>query len=466
MEKVPGMLSFAAEHAGNERISEVGSVLLRDRYNDQEAEDFLRDSRARFLDLGRKIDESVAKGKLIYLEDGEGDDNWQSLLGALDGIAPELIMTRGGYYKIRLELTRLNWQRFYAVAGQDHPPLIMPIHGSTDGYGTFDTSEGRTDFTPEQLDELREQSKNEAQLAAEIEETKQEVIKRLAKNEFTTIVTKTSASGLAEMISKAGARDKVAIIWTGFMRYEPKDHTFQTKFNFLKNVEASKALLASGVPIVISTPRLNNAEFGAIVASNAALIYSRLSPDVADDFKGFERLEELASPPEGTFAHRLVGQWDAFRVIQEAKLSNYQARFAQLLRQEEKGQPVNQAEKKKLEKYFKFNLPTKWNKIEAAMRAQTDHTKASQAPFRDLCPIDLYAHPIIKGSIRDHSVVEVVAADIKLATKDLYDVTPSSNSNTFIVTKFHTDLFSRDTQRSINWMANGEPLDRSEIPQH
>ncbi|POW13875.1 hypothetical protein PSHT_07593 [Puccinia striiformis] len=365
---------------------------------------------------------SVEEGNLVYIDDGEGDDQWQSLLGALNEIVPEMVVSRGGYYLVRQDLTNRVWDRFHQVAGKDKPK-IMPIHGTLDRFGVFDNIEGLPIYEGKELEELREASTDEVRLAAAVKETKEELRERLRTNEFTTIVAKCAPTGLAELIVEAEAQDRVAIVWTGFMRFDPKSRTFQVKFNVRKDLQASQALLDLKLPTITR-------------------VFAPLSDDISNDYKGFEKLHYLHNLPKWSWAYSLTKHHDYFRDHRIDEFLKDSKRLRDLKEKRDNEVEMSQSELDEL------------NKLDASMSWKG-------APFRDFCPIDQYAHVILKDSLRKQSVKEVVAANVKLTPDNqLFEFTASPSANMFIVTKFDTNYLRDEIQNSLYWMFEGEPLDR------
>ncbi|KAA1073944.1 hypothetical protein PGTUg99_025863 [Puccinia graminis f. sp. tritici] len=463
-----------AQYAGTQRneISPVGQALLRN-HEESNAKEFLQSSKARFDDLGERITESVNNGHLIYIEDGEGDDHWQSLLGALDQIVPEMVVHRGGYYKVRKDLTEKVWENFHQVA-ERKKPIISPIHGARpdDRLGVFDKLEGIPEDDPKsgRLEELRHESFNAKELAAEIKKTRQQLLRRLQRNKFTTIVTKCSPTGLAELIVEAKAEKRVAIVWTGFTRFEPKDKSFEVKFNVRKDLEASKALLALNLPTVITTPRLQNSKLGAIVAEEIARVFAPLSRDVEDTYGGFKGLHGLVSPRQGTFGHLLAKSHDLFRNSRIDDSRQDEHTLSELKAKEAMQLEVSNERINKLENTLQFSQGKKWDTIMKAI--ETERRKAIElnrpelmippgAPLRDFCPIDQYAHVILKDSLRKESVKEVITTHVRLSSDNSrFEISPSADSNVHIVTMFDANPLAADIQNSLFYIAHGEPLQR------
>ncbi|POW13481.1 hypothetical protein PSTT_03700 [Puccinia striiformis] len=387
-------------------------------HSDKDAKRLLKSSEQRFNALGDQITRSVEKGNLVYIDDGEGDDQWQSLLGALNEIVPEMVVSRGGYYLVRQDLTNRVWDRFHQVAGKDKPK-IMPIHGTLDRFGVFDNIE------------------------AAVKETKDELRERLRTNEFTTIVAKCAPTGLAELIVEAEAQDRVAIVWTGFMRFDPKSRTFQVKFNVRKDLQASQALLDLKLPTVITTPRLQNAELAAIVAREITRVFA---PPFGRHIQRLQRIDEFLKDSK------------RLRDLKEKRDNEVEMSQSEL------------DELNKLDASMSWSQGGKWhdaiNKIkleraDAIEKGDKDRMIPEGAPFRDFCPIDQYAHVILKDSLRKQSVKEVVAANVKLTPDNqLFEFTASPSANMFIVTKFDTNYLRDEIQNSLYWMFEGEPLDR------
>ncbi|KAI9602163.1 hypothetical protein KEM48_000192 [Puccinia striiformis f. sp. tritici PST-130] len=412
-----------------EEISPVGKFLL-ENHSDKDAKRLLKSSEQRFNALGDQITRSVEKGNLVYIDDGEGDDQWQSLLGALNEIVPEMVVSRGGYYLVRQDLTNRVWDRFHQVAGKDKPK-IMPIHGTLDRFGVFDNIEGLPIYEGKSW---------------KIKETKDELRERLRTNEFTTIVAKCAPTGLAELIVEAEAQDRVAIVWTGFMRFDPKSRTFQVKFNVRKDLQASQALLDLKLPTVITTPRLQNAELAAIVAREIT---------------------------RWSWAYSLTKHHDYFRDHRIDEFLKDSKRLRDLKEKRDNEVEMSQSELDELNKLdasMSWSQGGKWhdaiNKIkleraDAIEKGDKDRMIPEGAPFRDFCPIDQYAHVILKDSLRKQSVKEVVAANVKLTPDNqLFEFTASPSANMFIVTKFDTNYLRDEIQNSLYWMFEGEPLDR------
>ncbi|KNE97481.1 hypothetical protein PSTG_09313 [Puccinia striiformis f. sp. tritici PST-78] len=454
-----------------EEISPVGKFLL-ENHSDKDAKRLLKSSEQRFNALGDQITRSVEKGNLVYIDDGEGDDQWQSLLGALNEIVPEMVVSRGGYYLVRQDLTNRVWDRFHQVAGKDKPK-IMPIHGTLDRFGVFDNIEGLPIYEGKELEELREASTDEVRLAAAVKETKEELRERLRTNEFTTIVAKCAPTGLAELIVEAEAQDRVAIVWTGFMRFDPKSRTFQVKFNVRKDLQASQALLDLKLPTVITTPRLQNAELAAIVAREITRVFAPLSDDISNDYKGFEKLHYLHNLPKWSWAYSLTKHHDYFRDHRIDEFLKDSKRLRDLKEKRDNEVEMSQSELDELNKLdasMSWSQGGKWhdaiNKIkleraDAIEKGDKDRMIPEGAPFRDFCPIDQYAHVILKDSLRKQSVKEVVAANVKLTPDNqLFEFTASPSANMFIVTKFDTNYLRDEIQNSLYWMFEGEPLDR------
>jgi hypothetical protein len=471
-QKTSSLRNLLYHNLFRDEISPVGQALLRN-HGERKAKEFLRSSKARFDILGERITESVKRGHLIYIEDGEGDDHWQSLLGALDQIVPEMVVSRGGYYKVRKDLTKKVWEGFHQVA-ERRKPIISPIHGATpdDRLGVFDKLEGIPEYDPKsgRLEQLRAESFNAEKLAAQVQKTKQKLLQRLQSNEFTTIVVKCSPTGLAELIVKAKAQKRVAIVWTGFTRFEPKDQSFEVKFNVRKDLEASKALLALNLPTVITTPRLQNSKLGAIVAEEIAHVFAPLSRDVADTYGGFKGLHGLVSPREGTFGHLLAKSHDLFRNSRIEDSTKDEHTLTELKAKQAMELEVSQERINKLETTLQFSQGKKWDNIMKAI--ETERRRAIElnlrnqmippgAPLRDFCPIDQYAHVILKDSLRKESVKEVMTTRVRLSSDNSrFEISPSSSSNVHIVTMFDAEPLAADIQNSLFYIAHGEPLQR------
>ncbi|OAV97197.1 hypothetical protein PTTG_05388 [Puccinia triticina 1-1 BBBD Race 1] len=324
------------------------------------------------------------------------------MLGALNGIVPEMIVSRGGYAYVRNELTRRLWDLLLQVAGSGKPkPIFSPIHGATklEELVTFDKKEGEGEIlglSAADLAKHRASSFDATKLARAIETTKKELRNRLKNNKFTTIVVKCAPTGLAKLIEEANATDKVAIIWTGFMHYDKENELFSPKFNVFRDPEASMALLNLNVPIILPTPRLRNSELTAIRAIDVARVLTNPSFDLVPD-QGFARLHELIEP-KGLIAKSLTQNQDKFR---ESRINTY------------------------LENH--------------------------------------YAHIILKKFFAEKSVKEVLTARIKLFKEgDVYklSVAASSGSNLYLPTAIDSRYLRDDIEDSIAWLLEGEPLIR------
>ncbi|WAQ92768.1 hypothetical protein PtA15_17A250 [Puccinia triticina] len=446
-----------------------------------DADEFLKSSKDRFLQLCQKIDESVEEGHLIYFDDGEADDQWQSMLGALNGIVPEMIVSRGGYAYVRNELTRRLWDLLLQVAGSGKPkPIFSPIHGATklEELVTFDKKEGEGEIlglSAADLAKHRASSFDATKLARAIETTKKELRNRLKNNKFTTIVVKCAPTGLAKLIEEANATDKVAIIWTGFMHYDKENELFSPKFNVFRDPEASMALLNLNVPIILPTPRLRNSELTAIRAIDVARVLTNPSFDLVPD-QGFARLHELIEP-KGLIAKSLTQNQDKFR---ESRINTYLEskdglRLEKLKAQKAKGRlgQKEQQDLQDIEKKFAKDQGRIWFEAEEKIRKEKlagSIIPQDTAPLRDFCPIDHYAHIILKKFFAEKSVKEVLTARIKLFKEgDVYklSVAASSGSNLYLPTAIDSRYLRDDIEDSIAWLLEGEPLIREkylEIP--
>ncbi|KAH9454141.1 hypothetical protein PSHT_01384 [Puccinia striiformis] len=432
--------------------------------NPMDAEAHLKTSRMRYDELHVKIQKSVTEGKLIHVEDGEGDDLWQNILGVRKGMTPNKVFLHGGYWKVREECANIMWDHVVNTFGIEKPE-IMTLHGSTHGsLQAFDHAEGGGLIEPSVIKDLQQSSLDlgHEDYVKKVDKAHQSLRETLNNNDFTTIALKTAPAGLVDIIEEF--KDKLAIIWTGPVERAPRLSSWETKYNYYQAPEEGDKLLDMKVPIVIVSPWMGNARMNSIVDKEFMPRYRSLLPKDApyvptdDSFPGFNNLANIQNP-NAKFSnyvfHLADGLRDQITTSAHEKGAVYDKEVEDLLsknlgREElEKGlEAINM-------KRSRLHLGHRW--ITLSQLNTKDKT------FREFCPVDhavqLVTDPGMKDSVKEVIEVEMKRPD-KFNNEYAIDVRPKQGSNVYIISQMDSGLLEEEVQSMVGWMADGEkPMD-------
>ncbi|KAA1066646.1 hypothetical protein PGT21_021187 [Puccinia graminis f. sp. tritici] len=430
--------------------------------NPGEAADHLKASKIRYDKLHTKIQRSLAKGNLIHVEDGEGDDLWQNLLGIMENTTPTKVFLHGGFWKLRDACAHAMWDYNRETFGITKPE-IMTLHGSFGkGLQSFDHAEGKRLLSEEDIQNLKAASLdlNNHEYLKRIDEATKSLKETLKNNDFTTIALKTAPAGLVDIIEEF--KHKVAIIWTGPVERVPKSSTWETKYNYYQAPEEGDKLLDMKVPIVIVSPWTGNARMSAIIDKKFMPQYRALLPKgtiyIPTDlsFPGFHDLASMRLKPTSKFSYYIFALAEGLR---DRMIESANVKAADLDAEEEliRSQDLSNAEFKEkredinMRRASQLHLGFRWKRFR--------DMDTVDSVFREFCPVDhavqFVTDPKMKQYVKEVVEVRINRPD-KVVRKYQVDVTAERGTNVYIISQMDSKLLESKTQSMISWMATGE----------